>query len=96
MVGDVQHTRHFVAVLGFETSCREVDLLHHIAVDDGQTLLLTTADEQGTIDLDTIDVHEIFVERTASNVVLAREFVVRRYSGLRGNQFLYGISRGGR
>ena len=72
----------------------EFYLFYHVAVDDGKSLLLTTADQHRTVDLHTIDVDAILVKRAATYIVLARQLVVGAYSRLRGHKFLYGISRG--
>ena len=91
-VGDVEHAGHLVAVLGLEAACREVDFLHHIAVDDGESFLLTAADEHGTIYLYTVDIDAVLVERTAADVILAGELVVGADARLGGDKLLDGIA----
>jgi len=61
-VCDVEYAGHAVAVLGFESSCREVNLLDHVAVDDGESFLLSAADEHRTIDFHAIDIDAVLVE----------------------------------
>ena len=71
-VGDVKHAGHLVAILCLETASREVNLLHHVAVDDGKSLLLSAIDEHGAVYLYAIDIDAVFVERATAYVVLAR------------------------
>ena len=95
-VGDVEDTGHLVSIASFETACGEIDLLHHVRVDDGETLLHTAADEQGTIDFHAIDIHAVLVEGTSTHIVLARHLVVRTYTCLGSHHFFHGIARSGR
>ena len=95
-ISDVEHRGHSVAILRLETACREVDLLHHIAIDDGKSLLLPTADEHRPVNLHTIDVDAVLVERTAAHIILARKLVMGADASLRGNKFLYRIAARGR
>ena len=61
-VGDVQDAAHPVTVLRLEASRAEIYLLYHVAVDDGESFLLSAADEKRSVDLDTVNVHAVFVE----------------------------------
>lgn len=45
-------------------------------VDDAESFLLPAADELGTVDLDAVDIDEVFVEGTAADGVLRGELVV--------------------
>ncbi len=45
-------------------------------VDDAESFLLPAADELGTIDFDTVDVDEVFIEGAAADGVLGGELVV--------------------
>ena len=94
LVGDVEHGGHAVAVARLEATGRELDALHHIGIDDAQSLLLTGTDEERTIDLDAIEVDAVFIERAAAHVVLRGEFVVGTDTGLCSNDFLNAIAGG--
>ena len=70
---DVEHGTHAVAVLGLEAPRGEADGLDHVGVGKGQAFLLAGADQEGAIDLDAVDVDEVFVEAAAPDVVGAGE-----------------------
>ena len=91
-VGDVEHTRHAVAVTCLEAAGREVNLLHHVAVDDREALLLSAADEHGAVDLYAVDIDAVLVEGAATDVVLARQLVVCADARLRGHKLFHGVS----
>ncbi len=93
LVGDVEDARHLVAVLRLEASGGELDTLHHVGIDDGESLLLSRPDEQRTVHLDAVDVHGVLVERPAPDIILVGQFVVRAYSRLCGYDLLYSLSR---
>ena len=69
-VGDVESRRHLVAIFGFEASRGESHRLHHVRVDDAQSLLLPTADEKRAIYLHIIYIYRVLVETTTTHVVL--------------------------
>ena len=94
-VGDIEDGRHAVAVLGLEAAGGELYALHHIGVDDGESLLLAAADEHGAVDLDAVDIDAVLIEGAAADVVLRGELVVCGDTGLRGYELLDGIAGGG-
>ena len=95
LVSNVQYGRHFVPVFGVETSGREVDAFHHVAVDDAQSFLLSGTDEHGTVNFHSIDIHTVFIKASAPYVILRTQLIVRADSRLCSHQFLYGISGSG-
>ena len=42
-VANIQYGRHLVAILGIETTCREIYALYHVGIHKTQSLLLTAA-----------------------------------------------------
>ena len=75
-VGDVEHRRHLVAVFGLESAGREADGRDHVGVDDAQSLLLSTAHEEGSVNLHLVDIHRVLVKGSAPDIVLRRQFVM--------------------
>ena len=75
-VCDVECRAHLVAVFGLEAAGRESNLVYHIGVDDAQSLLLSAAYEERPEHLYIVDIHRVFVERSATDVVLARQLRV--------------------
>ena len=78
---NVEYGRHLVAVFRIESSCREIDALHHVGVDEAESLLLSAADEQWSVHLDAVDIDGVLVEATAAHVVLAAGLVVLADAG---------------
>ena len=93
-VGDVQHRRHAVAIGGAETARREIDLSHHVGVDDTHTLLLTRADELRTIDLDAVDIDAVLVVGTAAHHILRTHLVLGADTRHRGQHRFDTAARG--
>ena len=94
LVGDVEHTRHLVAVLGVEAAGREVHLLHHVAVDDTQSLLLAVGDQLRAIHLDAVDVDAVLVVGAAAHHVLRAHLVLAAHTRLGGDDVLHGVAAG--
>ena len=95
LVGDVEHRRHLVAVAGGEASGGEVDVCHHVAIDDGEALLLAGAHEHGAEYLDAVEIDAVLIEAAAADVVLRGELVVGADAHLRGYYLLYAVASGG-
>ena len=93
-VGDVQHRRHAVAVGSAEAAGREIDLAHHVGVDDTHTLLLARADELRTIDLDAVDIDAVLVVGAAAHHVLRTQLVLGAHAGHGGQHGLHAAARG--
>ena len=91
-IGDVKHARHLVAIFRLESTSREVNLLHHIAIDDGKSLLLSAIDEHRPVNLDAIDIDAVLVERAATNVVLAAQLVMGADASLGCHKLFDGIA----
>ncbi len=81
LVGDVEHRRHLVAVPGLEAARREGQALDEVEVGEGQPFLLARADELGSVDLEAVDVHEVFVVVAAPHVVLAAQLAAGAAAG---------------
>ena len=81
-VVDVQYRAHAVAVFRFETARRESDGLDHVGVGKGQSLLLACPHEEGAVDLDAIDIHQVLVEAAAAHIVGAGQFAGEVHRGL--------------
>ena len=94
LVGDVKGRRHLVAVLGFITAGRKIDLLYHIGIDHRQAFLLAAAYKEGTENFDIIYIYAVLVKTAAAHVVLRGELAVGRYTGLPLYQLFHGIARG--
>ena len=94
-VGDVEGGGHFVAVFGGVSAGGEVDTFDEVGVDDGEPLLLSAADEEGAVHFDVVDVDAVFVEGSATHVILRGELVVGGNAGLRLDEVFHGVARGG-
>ena len=64
-------------------------VLHHLRVDKTQTLLLATTNQQGTMDLDAVDIDGVLVKRTAADVILAAQLVRLAHARISDQQALY-------
>ena len=93
LVGDVERRRHLVAIFGLEATRGESHRGHHIGIDDGEALLLSTAHKEGTIDLHVVDIDGVFVERTTAHVILGGQLRMGGDTGLRLHHFLDGVAR---
>ena len=89
LVGDIQNGRHLIAVLRIITAGRELHILNHLRIHKTQSLLLTGANQQRTMDLYAVDINRILVECTAANVILRTQFVVLMHTGKSNQQALY-------
>ena len=88
LVFDIQYRRHLVAVLGIETACRELYILHHVRIHKTQSLLLPATDKQRPVHLYSVHIHLVLVETATPHVVLRREFVVLVHAGKSDEQTL--------
>ena len=70
-VGDVQGGRHLVTILCRVAARGKGYPFDHVGVDDRKPLLLSAADKERTINLHTVDVDGVLVERSAAHVILA-------------------------
>ena len=68
-------------------------ILHHLGVDETQTLLLPTTNQQGTMDLHAVDIDGVLIERTAADVILAAQLVRLAHTRKRDQQALYRTTR---
>ena len=96
LVGDVESRTHLVAIFRPITAGREANLINHVRVDDGKTFLLTASDEEWAIYFHIIYIYGVFIERTATNVVLRRKFAVGTHARLLLDDTLHGVSAGRR
>lgn len=87
-IGDVEHRRHAVAVLGGESACGESDGAYHIGIDDGEAFLLAGGNELRSIDFNTVDVHRVLVKGAAAYAILRGHLVALRDAGHSGNEAL--------
>ena len=94
LIGDIEHGGHLVVVLHAVATCREMDVLHHLGIDERQSFLLSGADEQRPIDLNAVDINRVLVERSAADIVLRTEFIGLAHAGERDEQTLDGSARG--
>ena len=90
----IQDRRHLIAVLHAESAGGENDGLHHIGVDETQTLLLPGANQQRTQYFGAVHVDTVLVKVAAAHIVLAAQFVMAAHSRLSGNDRLHGAAVG--
>ncbi len=69
-VGDVEHRRHLVAILGRIAAGRKSDSSYKVRIDNTQSLLLARRHQLRTVNLDTVYIHGIFIIGAASNGIL--------------------------
>ena len=62
LIADVECRRHLVAILHSKAARREADALHHIGIDDRESLLLAATHQERPEHLDVVDVDAVLVE----------------------------------
>src|SRR5690606_3419579 len=94
-VFDVENGRHFIAISGRKPTRRKGTIPDQIRIGKGQTLLLTSADQLRPIDLKVVDVYQIFIVVSTSDVVLAAQFPPRTATDSKGyvEQNIFQIAR---
>ncbi len=70
---DVENRTQFVPVFGLEASRAELDAVHHVGVRKRQAFLLSASNEKWPIHLDVVDIDQVLVERSSSDVVRAAQ-----------------------
>ena len=71
LVSDVEYGSHLVAIFGIESTRRELYRFGHFRVYKTESFLLSGSEKERTMHLDTVYVNRVFIEATASDVILA-------------------------
>ena len=89
LVTYIQHGGRLVAKPCIEPSGTELYVLHHLGINKTQSLLLSGAHEQRTVNLYAVHIHGVLVKTAAAHVVLATHLVGLTHARKRDQQALY-------